>query len=684
MKLNALRFPLVLILIMLGTTLLAQKNVTKEADAMFKSSRYFEAVNLYKDSYSKVKSAKEKKLILYKIGFSYYNIQDYDNAKGWLSKAVKAGYQDPNAQFYYARTIRRLGLYDEAIVEFKKYQALVPDDARAERYISECEMAQDWIDNPTRYMVEKDPVLNTKAADFAPAWANKKHTAIIFTSTREGSAGDNVDPITGQSYSSIWGSSQDKKSKKWMQPTMVDEGQEAINNGTANEGSAVMDSKYKTVYFTRCSTKKKSRLGCAIYTTKKLGTAYTEPELFPIELNDTSVAGHPSLGLNDKYLFFASDMPGGKGGKDIWMVKYDKKAKSWSSPINLGEDVNTSGDEMYPFIRKDGRLYFASDGHPGMGSLDIFSADRVGTSDKWNNVENMKSPINSSYNDFSIMFDGVAERGYLTTDRPGGRGSDDIYSFRIPPLKFILAGTISDVDLGSSIPGVSIKLIGTDGSSIEVLSDELGYFEFDQVTGSTERYIKDETSYTLEFSKKGYLNGSGQETTLGRTESTKIVHDVKMQSFSKPIRFPEVRYDLGKWELQVNDEVNSQDSLDFLYTTLIENPTLVIELMAHTDTQGKSGKNMILSQKRAQSCVDYLVSKGIPVDRMEAKGYGETTPIIVDATINSLPTKEEKDAAHQKNRRTEFRVLRDDYVATAAEAVPTTEEAHAEGAESGN
>lgn len=684
MKLNVLRFPIALMLIFLGTTLMAQKNVTKDADAMFKASRYFEAINLYKDSYAKVRSATEKKLILYKIGYSYYSIQDYDNAKGWLSKAIKAGYKDPEAQFIYSKTIRRIGLYDQAIVEFKKYQGLVPDDPRAEKYIKECEMAQDWVDNPTRYMVEKDPVLNTKASDFAPAWANKKHTAIIFTSAREGSAGDNVDPITGQSYSSIWGSTQDKKSKKWMQPTMVDEGEGGINNGKANEGSAVMDSKFKTIYFTRCSTKKKSRLGCSIYLTKKMGTTFTEAEALPIDLNDTSVAGHPSIGLKDQYLFFASDMPGGKGGKDIWMIKYEKKAKTWSKPINLGPEVNTAEDEMYPYIHDNGTLYFASNGHPGMGSLDIFSAERVGTSDKWNNVQNMKSPINSSYNDFGIIFDGKAERGYLTSDRPGGRGSDDIYSFRIPPLKFILAGTISDVDDGSAIPDVNIKLIGTDGSSVEVKSDELGYYEFDQVTGSTERYIKEETSYTLEFSKKGFLNGSGQETTLGRMESTRIVHDVKMQSFKKPIRFPEVRYDLGKWELQVNDQVNSEDSLDFLYNTLIENPTLVIELMAHTDTRGNADKNQVLSQKRAQSCVDYLVSKGIPAERMEAKGYGESTPIIDDATINALPTKEEKEAAHQKNRRTEFRVLRDDYVPAATEPAPETEATPEEGAESGN
>ena len=668
MKSNLFRIPLAIILIFIGTSLFAQKSVTKEADAMFNSSRYFEAANLYEASYPKERSTEGKKLILYKIGYSYYKIEDFDNAKGWLSKAIKAGYKDSEAQYYYALVLQKTGLYDEAIVEFKKYQELNPSDKRAEQYIEECEEAQEWKENPTRFIVEKDPVINSKSGDFAPAWANKKHTSIIFTSTKEGSTGDNVDPITGQNYSSIWTSSQDKKSKKWMVPTMIDQDEAVINDGSANDGSAIFDSKFRTLYYTKCSTKKKSRLGCAIYTSKKVGNAWSEPTLFPIELSDTSVAGHPSIGLKDNYLFFASDMTGGFGGKDIWYVKYDKKSKSWSKPINAGKDVNTGGDEMYPYIREDGKLFFASNGHPGMGSLDIFSSDRVGVKDQWNNVQNMKSPINSSYNDFGIIFDGLKNKGYLSSDRPGGRGADDIWSFRIPPLKFILAGTVSDVDDQTPIADVNIKLIGTDGTTVEMKSDELGYYEFDQIAGSTERYIKDETSYTIEFSKKGYLNGSGQETTLGRMESTKIIHDLRMQSITtKEIRFPEVRYDLGKWNLQVNENVNSKDSLDFLYNTLIDNPTLVVELMSHTDARGKDKANMNLSQKRAQSCVDYLVSKGIPAERMEAKGYGENQPVITEKVINSLPTKAEKEAAHQKNRRTTFRVLRDDYVPVVTE-----------------
>lgn len=677
MKLNVLRLPLFLIFIFLGNSLLAQKKATAAADAQYESQSYFEAISLYKSSYTKEKSAAGKKKILYRIGHSYFMIQDYDNAKSWLSKAIKAGYKDPIAQYYYAETLKRQGLYDEAIVEFKKYQELDSSDKRAEQSIKECEKAQEWLDNPTRYIVEKDPVLNSKKSDFSPIWGDKRHQSLMFTSTREGSVGDNVDPITGQSFSSIWSTTQDKKSKKWMVPNIIDEG--VINNGEANEGSACFDSRFKTVYFTRCMTKKKTRLGCAIYTSKKVGTQWGETEMLPLVKNDTSIAGHPSIGLKDQYLFFASDMPGGFGGKDIWYVKYNKKGKTWSDPVNLGSEINTSGNEMFPYIHEDGRLFFASDGHPGMGSLDIFVSDRVGTTDKWNNVQNMRSPINSSYNDFGIVFDGLKDRGYITTDRPGGRGSDDIWSFRIPPLKFILAGTITDVGDGSAIPGVNVKLIGTDGSTVEVKTDELGYYEFDQIPGGTQRYINNETSYTIEVSKESYLNGKGQETTVGLTESTKLVHDFKLQGFSPDVAivFPEVRYDLAKAELQVNDEVNSKDSLDFLYNTLIDNPTIVIELMAHTDSRGKDAANMKLSQRRAQSCVDYLISKGIPADRMVAKGYGESKPKIDDATIKALPTREEQEAAHQKNRRTEFRVLRDDYV-----PAPTPEQAPGEGTES--
>lgn len=684
MKLKVLRLPFMFLLMLLGTSVLAQKNPLAEADKAFDARSYYKATNLYKKAYSKVRSSAEKKTVLYKIGYSYYKIEDYDNAKAWLGKAVKAGYPGSEAQYYYAKTMRRMGLYDKAIVEFTKYKEVNPSDAAiAEKYIMECEMAQEWLDNPTRYMVEKDPVLNSKKRDFSPAWADKRHTTLIFTSTREGSVGDNIDHNSGDYFSSLWFTKQDKKSKKWMVPNIIDEGQNVINNGSANEGSSCLDARYKTVYFTRCMFEKKTHMGCAIYWSKKVGKTWSETKLVELSKSDTVAIGHPSVGLKDQYLFFASDMPGGMGGKDIWFAKWDKKSKTWIEPKNLGSPVNTSEDEMFPYIHEDGRLFFASEGHPGMGALDIFAAERKGTEDVWENVQNLKSPINSSYNDFGIIFDGLKNRGYISTDRPGGRGLDDIWSFRVPPLKFIIAGTITDVDDGSALTGVNVKLTGTDGSTVELKTDELGYYEFDQVAGSAERYIKGETSYTLMVTKEGYLSGKGQETTLDLTESTKLVHDFKLQSIKKKeIVFPKVLYDLAKWDLQVNDSVNSKDSLDFLYQTLIDNPTLVIELMSHTDTRGTDKANETLSQKRAQSCVDYLESKGIAADRMVAKGYGESQPLVSDAEIAKLPSKLEKEAAHQVNRRTTFRVLRDDYVPAPKEEAPA--EGATDGAESDN
>jgi peptidoglycan-associated lipoprotein len=298
-----------------------------------------------------------------------------------------------------------------------------------------------------------------------------------------------------------------------------------------------------------------------------------------------------------------------------------------------------------------------------MGGLDNFKSTRQGDSDSWGEVENMQYPMNSSSNDFGIVFEGSDEKGFFSSDRSGGRGGDDIWSFRIPPLKFVIDGMVSDVETGEPVPNATIEMKGTDGSTVQVTTDELGYYQFDKKEGSDERYVKNNTSYTLVVQADGYLNGKGQETTVGVNQSTRFKHDFKLQSIQQDeIEFPEVRYDLGEWELQVTDSVNSKDSLDYLYQVLVDNPNIVVELMAHTDTRGSAASNQTLSQKRAQSCVDYLISKGIAAERMEAKGYGENEPRISDAEIADLPTKEEKEAAHQKNRRTTFRVIRDDYV----------------------
>lgn len=382
MKFFTSRFSLIWIFLILATPLAAQRNAVIKANEVFEASNYYDAVILYKRAYTKEKSTEGKQLILFRIGYSYFMIEDIDNAKGWLEKAIKSGYALPDGILYYAKTLKKIGLYEEAIVEFNKYLATNPEERGAKKQIASdiksCEDAQDWMDKPTRFVVEKDPILNSKSADFSPAWADADYLSIVFTSSREGSTGDNIDPITGQNYSAIWQTTQDPKDQKWMVPTELGVEVGGINGNQSNEGSASLDSKFTSIYFTRCGGSKKAKVGCAVFFTHQVDGKWSEAKEFKINNVDTSIAGHPSIGLEDKYMFFSSDLPGGFGGKDIWFIKFDKRSKSWGNPTNLGRDINTIGNEMYPFIREDGTLFFASDGHPGMGSLDLFSAQKSG------------------------------------------------------------------------------------------------------------------------------------------------------------------------------------------------------------------------------------------------------------------------------------------------------------------
>lgn len=659
---------------------LAQKDFTKDAELAFKSEAYSDAIPLYKKAYTKEKDSKKKGEILFNIAECFRHIQDPKQAEVWYQKSIKFNHPDPLANLYLADVIKSQGRYDEAIVEYQKYKAKNPGDPRGDVGIKSCEMASKWEEekDKSKYKVENEVLLNSKQFDFSPTFADKKNNALIFTSSRQGAAGGGEDGITGQSFTDLFYSVRDKRGK-WSVPEPLN----STINTAGNEGSAALNKRMNYIYFTRCESENKKELVCHIYGAKKQGRLWAEPAI--IEFEDDSLAkvhmGHPSIAKDDMTMFFATDALGGQGGKDIFYTTYNKKSKKWSIPVNLGPEINTPGNEMFPFIRPDGTLFFSSDGHLGMGGLDIFSAASTGKN-TWGNPENMKSPINSPANDFGIIFEGNKNRGYLTSDRKDSRGADDIYQFYQPPIIYILQGTVTDVETKTPLTGAKVTLVGTDGSSVETVTDELGFFIFDKKEGSTDRYLSENTAYTMEVSKEGddpgYLNAKGQETTVSVEKSTTFVHDFALQPFSTEIEFPKVLYDLGKWELQVNDSVNSKDSLNYLYQTLVDNPTIVIELSAHTDSRGRDASNQTLSKKRAQSCVDYLIEKGIPADRMQAVGYGESSLKISDEAIAKLPTVQEREAAHQENRRTVFKVLRNDYV-----AAPTTPAEGAEG-ESGD
>jgi len=635
--------------------IIAQKSYLEDADkALVQEEKYFEAIELYKKAYVKEPARDVKAQIIFKIAEAYRLSDQPMQAEVWYDKSVIAQYADPIANLRLGDMKRMNGKYDEALVAYQKYAADVPSDLRGKKGIEAAEQAQIWADNPEGLIVEPAVLLNTEFREYSPTFSDRKDMEMIFTSTREGSIGSNTSEVTGGNFSDLYITKRDKKGK-WSEPVLV-EG-EGVNSD-AGEGSAVVNARRNTMYYTRCGVEKNGIKGCEILSAKRQGVKFSTPELVAI-IPDSSGAtvGHPALSADDKILVFASDMSGGQGGKDLWYIREESRDK-WSAPINLGPEINTMGDEMFPFIKPNGTLYFASNGHLGMGGLDIFSAENVGDA-QWAKVKNMKAPINSSANDFGITFAGDKNKGFFSSSREGGRGKDDIWQFSEPPILFILKGLVKDLETGQPLVAANVKLIGTDGASAEVQTGADGTFEFAE--NGDAYYINKNTSYQLTVSKPNYLKAKGKETTVNVEESKIFAHLYELQPITeKAIKLPEIVYLFNK----ANITEQAADSLEYLYKILVDNSNLVIELKANTDSRGGDDYNLILSQKRADSAVGYLVRRGIDPARMVPKGYGETNLLISDDQIAKLASEEEREAAHQANRRTEFIILRDDFIPT--------------------
>jgi peptidoglycan-associated lipoprotein len=641
-----------------ASSALAQGKQGDEADGAFKAGQYFNAIELYKKAYTLEKKASDKAMLIFKVAECYRTLGDAPNAQVWYEKANKAQYTDPITYYYIGEALKEQGKYADAISAFNKYKDKNPGDTRADASLASCQMAQTWKDQASRYTADPEVLLNTPQYDFSASFSSKKNDEMVFGSSREASTGMETDGIAGENFVDLYASSRDKLGK-WSEPQKLP----PTINTAAHEGSPTFNAKRTIMYFTRCGREKKKAYGCEIYMSKKVGSNYSEAEMLnlhaPVDEKDSNQVrlGQPTVSKDDAVMVYASNQKGGRGGKDLWMVRLDKDGKPTGTPTNLGNEINTAKDDMFPFVRNNGNLYFSSDGHQGMGGMDIFQAEKTGDN-AWGHVENMKSPLNSSGDDFSIAFDNDEEKGYFTSNRAGGKGQDDIWRFMMPTLEFALQGTVYDKATGAPLPDAKVEVVGTDGSSFSALADANGGFNFAE--NGKDRYIKENTSYTIRCSKENYLVVNDQITTVGLNESTTFAKEYYLQPAVKgvAIKLPEVQYDLGKFDLRPE----GKDSLETLYQTLIENPTIIIELAAHTDSRDSDKRNQILSQNRAQSCVNYLVSKGIDPVRMTAKGYGETRLRISDAEIKGMKTKEEQEAAHQSNRRTEFSVLSFDYV----------------------
>jgi peptidoglycan-associated lipoprotein len=657
----------------------AQKNFTVEADAKFANEAYYSAIDLYKKADVKAKNnPAEKARICFQLAECYKLLVEPEQAQTYYNRCVLLKYQqkEPLVLLRLAEVLMEQGEYSEAELNIKSYIEIVSDNEYANDLLESCKKAVEWTESPTKHLIQDEVLINSDHYDYSPTWGDKKHNVLIFASAREGSTGDGVDARTGESFMDLWTTTRDNNGK-WGEPQLLSN---AINTAD-NEGSAILTKKGDEIFFTRCPREKKVDLGCEIFHSELKGNNWTKANKIQLkpEGADTLSCGHPAINSSVTYMIFSADFPGGLGGKDLWLSEYDKREDSWLDPVNLGDQINTANDEMFPYLSDKGVLYFSSNGHQGLGGLDIFKAEEI--SDKsWGNVENLKFPLNSPEHDFGILFEtGTDKRGFLSSSRHdlGGKGKDDLYNFNLPDIQFALSVFVSNKETGDPVPGVTIKLTGIDTtvaggivSEVVKTTDAEGKFIFEEISRS-KRYILKDKVYQIEVEKDSFLVASNQITTYGLENSKRFLEEVFLQPVvtesgeALVIDFPEVQYALNKAELLVSENVNSKDSLDFLYATLIENPSIIIELQAHTDCRGSDSYNKKLSQRRAQSCVDYLVTKGIPKERMVPVGYGEDSPRgegLECNTISKLSTKEEQEAAHQKNRRTQFRVLSFDYV----------------------
>ncbi len=644
----------------------------KKADEAFDARMYFNALNYYKEAYASA-SKDKKAIVLYRSGICSQEINDYKGAETYFNKAIASGFDDPNVYMRLADVLKNQMKYPEAIVEFNNYKSKGGDAKKADLGIKSCELAQQWVDNPMRYKIENISLINSKQNDFAPCFSDKKGQTIVFTSDRDGSLGGQ-EMITGANHSDLYEAKLDKNGK-WSTPVLLPP---SIST-EVNEARGWVSKKGDMIFFTRCPEEKGKQNKCGLYMARKQGSTWGPAEKLPFD-NDTITYGHPCLSVDGKTLFFASRLGGGYGGIDIWSCSFDPKSNSWGQPKNLGPQVNTAGNETFPSVSDDGRrLYFSSDYHPGLGGLDLFVAE-LGSDGKVSKpVENLKYPINSSYDDFAIVFEGKKQRGYFSSNREGGKGGDDIWSFNLPPLSFNLKGNVfSEGDpntgkgKGEPVEMVKVKLIGSDGSITEAMTGKDGGYSFkvkemNTYTVSTET---GKTSKSVSFSKDGYLANKDARviTTVGEAKSKDFVADFAVKPIVAELRMPQILYELGSAALLPQ----SKDSLNYLYNLMMDNPSTVVELNSHTDSRGSAASNMTLSAARAQSCVDYLVKeKGINEKRLVAKGYGATQLLISDDVIKKAKTKEEQEALHAKNRRTSFRIISFDFVDPNAPKTPT-------------
>lgn len=626
-----------------------------EADAQFQRGEYYDASVTYKKVYNKLRKKEERPQrgeVAFKMGRCYRLLNMSARASAAFQNALRYEYPDSTTHFMLAQALHADGKYAAALRSYDKYLEFCPDDSLAINCAEGCRTAQEIRARGSRYVVKQAKLFNSRRADFCPMYLGADCDQIYYTSTTEKATGDKKSEITGMKNADVFFSKKNEKGE-WERPEPV----EGELNTEFDEGIVAFSPDAQTMYLTKARRELNAPTSVEIYTSTRSDAKWSAPVKFEITADTLSTFGHPAVSPDGEYLYFVSDMPGGYGGKDIWRISLKERQ---GSLVNLGPDINTEGNDDFPYVRSDGSLYFSSDGHPGMGGLDIFRATAVGDPAdlRWK-VENMGFPINSAGDDFGITF-GKGEDGFFSSNRGDARGYDHIYSFEYDPVRITIEGLVMDKD-EEPVKNAIIRIVGNDGSNQKEVARDDGSFSF-----ALQRGVK----YVMLAGAKGYLNQKQEFASDSTMEDANYWVEFILPSISKPSVVENIFYDYDKADLRPE----SKTALNELIAVLHDNPNVTIEMASHTDQWGSDAYNINLSERRAKSVVDYLVENGISRDRLQPHGYGKSRPktvtkriarlypqfkegdILTEEFIKTL-SEEDQQAADQINRRTEFSVL---------------------------
>ena len=649
----------------------------RKGDRFFALGEYYDAATQYRKAYSQTKS-KEKPLRgqrALKMADCYRRINYTQKAIASYNNAVRYKQIDSTALLHLGRLQLKNGSYKEAEKTFVMLQDSMPQNILVKNGLQSARMAPKWKSEAqySGYTVKKQELFNSRRAEYSPVLAGDDYSQLYFSSTRNQAKGDELSGITGTKNADIFFSQKDDKGK-WSKPEPI----ESELNTELDEGACAFTPDSKTMYLTLCKTDPSYPRFAQIATAQRSDASWSKATPLEITKDTLSTFAHPAVSPDGMWLYFVSDMPGGMGGYDIWRIQMTSHGLIGLE--NLGAPINTPGNEMFPTFRPNGELYFSSDGHPGFGGLDVFIAKPDST--HWE-LEHPGAPLNSAGDDFGMTFEGLHNRGYFCSNRGDARGWDHIYSFEKQEVVQTVKGWVYEKD-GYELPEALVYMVGNDGTNLKLSV---------KGDGSFTEYIKPGVDYVFLGTCKGYLNHTEELCVEPVLESEEYVLQFPLASITAPVLIDNIFYDFDKATLRPE----STEALDKLISLLNENPNVTIELSAHTDYRGSASYNERLSQRRAESVVNYLIEHGIAEDRLSPMGYGKMKPkvikrkltekypwlkegdVLTEEFIRALDDEEKQEICNQLNRRTEFIVLRTTYgMAVTPASAPSDAPAQAE------